>query len=87
MPPYPVDPVVQAEAHRLASDDLDHYLHTVAEMLAEHGHHGPDGTPYLSRTVANLLDEELLRRREDRLRSLRAAAGADYRHRLVQQGR
>jgi hypothetical protein len=55
-------------------------------MLAERGHHGPDGRPYLNRTVTNLLDEELLRRREDRLRPLRAEAGADYSHWLAQQG-
>jgi hypothetical protein len=79
MPPYPVDPVVQAEARRLASEDLDRDLHTVADLLAERGYHGPDGRPYPARTVAYLLDEELLRRREDHLRMLRAEAG-----RLVQ---
>lgn len=36
--------------------------------------------------MANLLDEELLRRREDRLRPLRAEAGADYNHWFAQQG-
>jgi hypothetical protein len=55
-------------------------------MLAERGHHGPDGRPYLTRTAANLLDEELLRRREERLRPLRAEAGTDYHHWLAQHG-
>jgi hypothetical protein len=86
MPPYPVDPVVQAEARRLASEDLDRDLHTVADLLAERGYHGPDGRPYPARTVAYLLDEELLRRREDHLRMLRAEAGASFSHWLTLHG-
>ncbi|WP_159992538.1 hypothetical protein [Roseomonas sp. 18066] len=86
MPSYPVDPAIQAEARRLASEDLDRNLGAVAEMLAERGHHGPDGRPYAARTVANLLDEELVRRREDRQRALRAEAGADFSRWLAQHG-
>ncbi len=63
MPPYPVDPIVQGEARRLASKDLDRDLGRVAKLLAERGHHGPDGRPYPTRTQAHQLDEELLRRR------------------------
>lgn len=68
MPAYPPDPVVQAEARRLAAEDLDRDLDHVAELLAKQGHHGPDGRPYPARTVANLLDEELRRRRDERWR-------------------
>lgn len=46
MPPYPVDPTVLAEARRLVSEDLNRDLGTVADMLAERGHHGSDGRPY-----------------------------------------
>jgi hypothetical protein len=63
-------------------EDLNRDLSTVAER----GHHGPDGKRYLTRTVANLLDEELLRRREDRLRPLTAEAGVDKNHWLAQHG-
>jgi hypothetical protein len=44
MPPYPVDPVVQAKARRLASEDLDRSLDGVAELLAVRGHYGSDGS-------------------------------------------
>ena len=68
MPAYPPDPAIMAEARRLASEDLDRDLDRVAELLAEQGHYGPDGRPYPARSVANLLDEELRRRRDDRWR-------------------
>lgn len=78
MPPFPPDPVVQAEARRLAAEDLDRDLGRVAELLAERGHHGPDGWPYPSRMVANLLDEDLRRRRDDRSRERIRGAAEDF---------
>ena len=62
------DPVILAAARRLAAEDLDRDLDRVADLLAEQGHYGPDGRPYPARTVANLLDEELRRRRDERRR-------------------
>ncbi|SDD48354.1 hypothetical protein [Belnapia rosea] len=87
MPPYPPDPVVQAEARRLAAEDLDRDLGRVAEMLAERGHRGPDGEPYPARTVANLLDEELRRRREARWRERSLGAAEDFDRWLEDEGR
>jgi hypothetical protein len=68
MPHRQPDPVVMAEARRLAAEDLDRDLDQVAELLAEQGHYGPDGRPFPARTVANLLEEELRRRRDERWR-------------------
>jgi hypothetical protein len=67
-----------AEARRLAAEDLDRDLDRVAKLLAEQGHYGPDGRPYLARTVANLLDEELRRRRDDRWRERNRPAAEDW---------
>jgi Post-segregation antitoxin CcdA len=63
---HPPDPVILAEARRLAAEDPDRDLDQVAELLAERGHYSQDGRPYPARTMANLLDEELRRRRDDR---------------------
>ena len=87
VPPYPPDPVVMAEARRLASEDLDRDLGRVAELLAQQGHHGPDGRPYPGRMVANLLDEGLRRRREDRWHERRQEAAEDFNRWLEGEGR
>jgi cupin 2 domain-containing protein len=81
MPPYPADPGVQAEARRLVAEDLDRDLGQVAELLAKMGHHGPDGTPYQTQTVQNLLDDDLRRARDDHLhkRIRPAAVSPDHR--------
>ncbi|MCO6415866.1 type II toxin-antitoxin system CcdA family antitoxin [Siccirubricoccus sp. KC 17139] len=86
MPAYPVNPVVMAEARRLAAEDLDRDLDRVAELLAEQGHYGPDGRPYPARTVANLLDEELRRRRDDRWRERNRPAMDDFNCWLEREG-
>jgi hypothetical protein len=86
MPTYPSDPIIQAEARRLAAEDLDRDLHRVAELLAEQGHHGPDGKPYPGRTVANLLDEELRRRRDDRWRERNREAVGSFNEWFLRHG-
>lgn len=87
VPLYPPNPVVMAEARRLASEDLDRGLGQVAELLAQQGHHGPDGRPYPGRTVANLLDEGLRRRRADRWHERNRGAAEDFNQWLGGDGR
>lgn len=76
MPDYPPDGAITAEARRLMAEDLDGDLYRVAELLAKLGHYGPDGRPYPARTIMNLLDDGLRRRRDDLLceRNLPAVA-------------
>ncbi|WP_149536622.1 type II toxin-antitoxin system CcdA family antitoxin [Siccirubricoccus phaeus] len=93
MPAYPPEPVIMAEAQRLAAENLDRDLDRVAELLAEQGHCGPDGKPYPARTVANLLDKELRRRRDERWRERNREAAesfnqwfADHGHEFIISG-
>jgi hypothetical protein len=86
MTAYPPDPVVQAEARRLVAENLDRHLDDVAELLAEQGHRGPDGRPYMARTVANLLDEDLQRRRRDKSRECKRMAAEEWNRWVEEHG-
>jgi hypothetical protein len=86
MTTYSPDPVVQAEARRLVAENLDRHLEYVAELLAEQGHYGPDGRPYTARTVANLLDEDLQRRRGDKFRERNRVAAEEWNRWVEEHG-
>jgi cupin 2 domain-containing protein len=86
MPPYPPDPGVQAEARRLVAENLDRDLDQVAELLAKMGHHGPDGAPYPTQTVQNLLDDDLRRAREDHLHKRIRPAAVSPNQRIPEHG-
>ncbi|WP_431271768.1 hypothetical protein [Dankookia sp. P2] len=77
-PSFPADPEVVAEARRLAAEDLGRDLHAIADILAEQGHHGPDGHPYPLWTMSNLLDDDLKRRRVEHRQVVMREAAADY---------
>ena len=87
MPAYRPDAAIQGEARRLAAEDLDRDLGRIAELLAERGHYGPDGRPYSARTVANLPDEGLRRRRAERWHERNRGAAADFNRWLDGEGR
>ncbi|WP_245906323.1 cupin domain-containing protein [Teichococcus aestuarii] len=82
----PPNAAIMAEARRLMAEDPDGDLYRVAELLAELGHYGPDGKPYPARTIMNLLDDDLRRRRDDLPRQRNRPATASYNQWLQREG-
>lgn len=76
MPPFPPNEVITTEARRLAAKEFDRDLDQIAELLAQMGHHGPDGMPYPAQTVRNLLDDDLRSTRDERSRECNSPAAA-----------
>lgn len=82
----PPNAAIMAEVRRLMAEDPDGDLYRVAEHLAELGHYGPDGKQYPARTIMNLLDDDLRRRRDDLLRQRNRPATASYNQWLQREG-